>query len=341
MTDLERVEVATQFIIREVESLEGGGTLPLRLSGVASRMIVGSLDRIALGDGEALNHRRVVQRTRRAALISLPADPLGTVDAASASDSLNVFMPMHGKDAWLAHLAVAAIYDGSVHPLRSITLCIPDAQEIPAWASEYEVRVLRDSEVLSLLGAGAQLSSLPGWFLQQILKFAFAMFSDAPTLVHDADTILLRPRTWSSGELQILPLRWKAPKYFARSTAQFLESEYCLRHASSVTHHQLMRSEVLRAVFGGGDALVPRLASWIAAREDGIQPSEYQLYGSQLRLMSPHGWVPAGWHHANGKIRAVDVQSLPELAPAEALETLSRLRTAFPGIFGLSLHVRG
>ena len=334
-----RVEEATRFITRSVESREGQSRR-VTASGAAARWLVDALDRRVLSDGDAVPAGGALPSVRRLTIVSLPADPLSSALAAGAGDPIDVFIPMHEKDAWLAHLAVASIQDGAVSPLGSITLGIPDQQKVPGWVSAYGVEVMRDSEVLGLLDGGSSLSALPGWFLQQVLKLAFAMSSNTPTLIHDADTVLLRPRVWSSGGIQILPLRWKTPRHFARSTARALGSDACLAHASSVTHHQLMKATVLRAAFGTGPEVVDRLTAWIEGHSDSISPSEYQLYGSQLRLTNPSGWVPAGWHHANGKVASSDLGLLPELSPAEALATISRLREAFPGVFGLSLHAR-
>lgn len=335
------VSKTVDFVLANVRSQEGLRVPGLPLSSSALRTTLRGLERVSLEGGSA-RENRLSARVYRTAIESLHPDPLRAKSADEVRLPIEVFIPMHMKDAAMAHLAVAALRTFSDHPLRSVTLCIPHESQVPAWSETHGVRIVRDTDVLSQLGSsGGQMASLPGWSLQQVLKLGYSLCSDSPVLVQCADTVLLRPRVWISAKTQIVPIRLKPPRQFGRSTARLLGDEACLRHASSVTHHQLMQPEVIRETFGFRGDATANLESWIADHTNGDLPAEYQVYGSQLRLTKPRGWVPAGWRHGNGKVTSAAVRSLPELSPSEAFESVRRLRAAFPRLYGLSVHVRG
>ena len=337
----DRVAETVDFVLANVRSQEGLRPRGLSSSSSGLRTTLRVLERVAL-QGSSLRENQLSARIYRTVIESLHPDPLRAKSSDEDRLPIGVFIPMHMKDAAMAHLAVAALRTSSDHPLRSITLCIPDESQVPTWSEAHGVRIIRDADVLSTLGSSrGQLYSLPGWSLQQALKFGYSLCSDSPVLVQCADTVLLRPRVWMTAEAQILPLRVKPPRHFGRSTSRLLGDEACLRHASSVTHHQLMQPEVIRETFGFRGVAAANLEQWITDDTDGDLPAEYQVYGSQLRLTKPKGWVPAGWRHGNGKVTSAAVRSLPELSPAEAFESVRRLRAAFPRLYGLSVHVRG
>lgn len=335
------VAKTVDFIIANLRSQEGLRVRGFPSSPSALRTTLRVRERVSL-EGGSTRENRLLARIHRTAIESLHPDPLRAKSAGEVRLPIEVFMPMHMKDASMAHLAVAALRTSFDHPLRSITICIPDQSQIPTWAAAHGVRIVRDADMLSQLGSsGGQLASLPGWSLQQVLKLGYSLCSDSPVLVQCADTVLLRPRVWISAKTQILPLRFKPPRHFGRSTSRLLGDEACLRHSSSVTHHQLMQPEVIRETFSFCGDATAKLESWIIDNTNGDLPAEYQVYGSQLRLTKPKGWVPAGWHHGNGKVTSAAARTLPELSPSEAFESVSKLRAAFPSLYGLSVHVRG
>lgn len=328
------------FILSALTSFETGGariSIPSNLS----RAVVEGLDRRTLRNADVVARARLKLRMRHALLSSIHPDPLRTSSVAQVLEPLRVFIPMHEKDSWGAHLAVASLTQNFSHPLRSISLCLPNLQAVPRWASSYAVEIVRDSEVLSSLGpGGSRFASLPGRHLQQVLKLAFSLLPGEATLVHDADTVLLRPRVWLSEGHQILPLRLKPPRHFGISTAQFIGEPGALKHSSSVTHHQLVQQGVLRSAFGDVRSAGDRLWTFLGMPDIGPAPSEYQLYGSLLRLFSQR-WSPAGWSHANGKITRADTHGLATLSPLGAQEVVQALRLELPELYGVSLHVRG
>lgn len=331
---------ASRFILESLEVFESARSLWVPRS--TARSLVQSVERISLLDGNDVPDGRRRQLLRAEVVRRLDPDPLRRSVGAAELEPVHAFMPTHEKDAWLAHLSVASVRGHSGHPLRTLTLCIPDGQAVPDWAAQYDVTVLRDSEVLARLGADpSRIATKPGWFIQQALKLIFALTADAPTLIHDADTVLLQPRVWLAAGVQILPVRRKSPKAFARSSAQFLARPTSLRYSSSVTHFQLMQPRVLQTIFGSGDEAMRRLVRWIEGRAPGREPSEYQLYASQLRTIAPRGWVPAGWRHAQGRVSSGDVQGRSPLSPQQVSEVLAGLQDAFPDLYGLTIHARG
>ena len=314
-----------------------GSDMPAAIPPSLGRHVLKIAERLA-GDGHL--DRVEANRWRYGIIPRLHPDPLRKAAAGAGLEPIRVFMPMHEKDSWMAHLAVAGLCSSSDHPIDSITVCIPDGLEPPRWTGQYPIEVTRDSEVLrTVFSEGESAFPSSGYLRQMSLKLIAAASSDISTLIQCSDTALLRPRVWMFEGRQILPVHRKSPQMFHRHSATFLGVPAAVRQSSTTTHHQLMQPGLVHELFGRGEAMRERLTEWHEIREHEA-PCEYQVYGSHLRLSRPEGWLPASWRHHNSTVAWEEMRSLPELSRAEAEEVLNRLREEHSHLFGLSLHVR-
>jgi hypothetical protein len=134
-----------------------------------------------------------------------------------------------------------------------------------------------------------------GWIVQQVIKFQIAIQSDeVATLILDSDTILLKPRTWLNREgIQILCVadNYHLP-YKVHQRKVFGWQNSIL---SFVTHHQLMKRDSLRGIFGqNGESLL----QWInlADFSEFSAISEYDTYGEWMLSNKPHEVALAKWN---------------------------------------------
>lgn len=332
-------QIALAFLRARVGKRKGstGADVPAAIPPSLGRRALKIAERLA-GDGHL--GRVEVNGWRFGIIPRLQPDPLRRAAAGASLEAIRIFIPMHEKDSWMAHLAVAGLCSRSDHPIDSITVCMPDGLEPPRWMSGYPIEVTRDSEVLRTVFSGGE-SEYPssGYLRQMTLKLIAAASADVPTLIQCSDTALLRPRVWIFEGRQTLPVHRKSPQMFHRHSATFLGVPAAVRQSSTTTHHQLMQPGLVQELFGRGEGMMPRLTEWYEIREHEA-PCEYQVYGSHLRLSRPEGWVPASWHHHNSTVAWNDMRRLPELSRDEAEEVLDHLREENGHLFGFSLHVR-
>ena len=217
--------------------------------------------------------------------------PLDPMTGAGPLPEIDVLIPAHPKDLDVLRFAVAAVRRGTRNPIRRIVLVVPDleVESITAIFGQ-TCHVLPESRVLESLLPWIREhvpSDWRGWVLQQAIKLLWVRGNDVPTLVLDSDTVLLKPRTWVAADgRQLLCLSVERHSEYVRHAARCWPLSRAVQASSYVTHHQLMRPDVLVQMFPDG-AL--SLRQWIAAA-DFSQPSalsEYHCYGAWLREYRP------------------------------------------------------
>ncbi|MBU6147998.1 MAG: hypothetical protein KGP10_07495 [Actinomycetales bacterium] len=201
-----------------------------------------------------------------------------------------------------------------------------------------------------------------GWVRQQVLKIgAVALAPDpTPTLVVDADTILLRPRTWLVGTRQLLSISHEFTCEYARHAERVLgrraEHPY-----SFVTHHQLWQPDLLLGMLAAGVSPLPALndlrgrrqvvmagvRAWLTAADwgsGGSAVSEYHSYGAWAAA-DPSRIALAGWRNLAVPRSSVadilgDHRNAAARRPADGTlsAALSRLRERFPDAASISCH---
>lgn len=255
----------------------------------------------------------------RAALdTALPVDPLQDV---SAPPMIDVVIACAAKDISTLPLCLEAIARTCTNPVGTVHLVCPraDAVAIQAmteaasaqWESTARVEVIIDDELLSPALAARIDQLVPGprrgWMRQQVLKLlAVLTRADASAaLVVDADTVLLRGRTWVAhdGRQALAVAREFHPPY-AKHAERMWGPAVRRSLVSFVTHHQLMQREVLEAMFGvTGEGLTRWLDLGDWAETSAI--SEYHGYGSWLCAFQPQRVAPARFSNVEARRSSV------------------------------------
>jgi len=232
--------------------------------------------------------------------ISQPQDPLRR---AKELPHIDLVVPFVEKDLRSLPLALAHATRNVRNPLARIILITPRGSE------GNEPRFTRDESagILSLLlntdprielrfdqdilGAPllAELDERfgrgdrnAGWVTQQLIKLSAALQSTASaSLILDADTLLLTPKTWlRSDQAQLLQVANEYHSSFMHHVKKFFGVPKKLR-LSFVTHHQLMQREVVEKMFPDGSH---SLLTWWKSSTDpiGRDLGDYEAYGSFL-----------------------------------------------------------
>jgi hypothetical protein len=231
-------------------------------------------------------------------LISLaqPSDPLKN----KAAPTIDVVIPCHKKDFDNLPLVIEGLRKNVKNPIGKLVLITPDflANELQSMFPECEVE--SDESVL-----GAELMHLianlvpnerNGWISQQVIKFRKALFTnEVATLIVDADTILLKPRTWlTSDGIQALCIAYEYHIPYKNQQRRFLGGENHL--LSFVTHYQLMKRDNVREIMGESGE---RLLDWIVSSDfSELSPaSEFDTYGEWLVLNKPFQISFSKWNN--------------------------------------------
>lgn len=269
----------------------------------------------------------------------LPVDPLaGRGDAAD----VEVVIPCHGRDAELLPVVIAGARAAVGRALAGLRIVVP-AGEVAVLTARPElgaadVHVVSEDEVVPREVREAVVRLVPerrrGHVLQQLIKFFGAAGSRAEAaLVLDADTVLLRPRTWVLRDgRQLLAVSHECHEPYRTHHWRIWPSDGTSR-ISFVTHHQVMQPDVLRGMFGEDLAagvirwLEP--AEWVIERDYG---SEYHDYGTWLRANAGDRVVAAAFRNDRGpRSRLPDGRGDPAAVVA-------RLARRHPSALSFSLH---
>lgn len=230
--------------------------------------------------------------------------PLDPLRRATVLPAIDVLIPFTAKDIDTVSLCLQGILDTVRNPIGKIRLVTPtntthdnrgvdESQRTRIWEelTERERIVFEsDDEALGsdLLGEmrARGLGNLDGWHLQQLIKLSVARTTTSPaTLVVDADTVLLEPRTWlHSDGTQLLQFSEAYQPGYKRHFREFFE-EPLVAPFSFVTHHQLMRSAILREMFPSPSSIIDWYET--ARKISGPSLSEYEAYGSYLWAKYP------------------------------------------------------
>lgn len=286
-----------------------------------------------------------VKERRKDLDAALPKNPLGAwVSGASALPPITVAIPVHEKDSWLLDAVVRAAVDGTLNPVFEVQLWhtagatpLADRCRARLIADGLPVRLMSELEFVPVevrAKARSIAQHRTGWVLQQAIKFlAVLRAPTASTLVLDADTLLIRPRTWVTWDgVQILsPSVEYEPAY--RAHLERFSGRHDAAPVSFITHHQLMQRDILEQVIGTG---LEGLEQWLEAARpsDADEPllSEYHTYGAVLWDRCRDRAVLAA--SRNRRVRRLELEEAAEGDP----DALDRLRMRYPGALSLSCH---
>lgn len=201
---------------------------------------------------------------------------------------LDVYIPAAEHDCDVLGVAIEALKRNLAHPVEVIWVVTALGSKAARIAEEHGCRVVDEDTVLPIVRTDIEYrvgsDDRSGWLFQQLLKLhADAVSSQDTVLVLDADTVLVRPQTFTSGGRPVL---FHSPEYhepYFRVYRAVTGLEPATR-LSCTTHHMLMRRKGLAAL----RALMEenRLVPWWRAVLDTCDYdsvsgfSEYELYGN-------------------------------------------------------------
>lgn len=217
----------------------------------------------------------------------LPFDPL----CEAATDSLpqiDVMIPAHPKDLDVLRYCVAACGRGTRNPISRIVVLVPadSVAQVQLVLGE-SVTVISEADVLGNLSEWIK-EHIPlerqGWVAQQCLKLLWVLGNEQrATLVLDADTVLLRRRTWLDAESrQLLAISAERHEPYVEHADKCWNLHRATQAISYVTHHQLMQPDVVKAMFPDGASSIRQ---WLSRADFSVQSalSEYHCYGAWIR----------------------------------------------------------
>lgn len=309
--------------------------------------IVGLVARLSLVSWARLFRSPPTGFHRSVASVLQPSDPLrSSVDL----PEITVAIPFVEKDLGpLPHVIRGAIKTVR-NPIREIWLITPNwkpklgseghptsfFETVNGILSEFPLcRIRTDADLL-----GAELESLmrdadfrpDGYAIQAVLKFKATL--EAPTratLVVDADTVLLEPKTWFVDEKQLLQFSEEYHQPYRNLISSFFGFEPGFP-ASFVTHHQLLQKELVRQIFPSDSVI----ANWYThARQHKNQKlSEYETYGQFLARFHESRFQLGSWSNLWSP-HFVEFSGL--LATEDSIEP----ERIIPGYNSVSFHSHG
>ncbi len=249
------------------------------------------------GQSWAFNVARVAELTR-IRIGSRHTDPRSGLP-------LDVFIPAAEHDWDVLGVAIEAVQRHLAHPVETIWVVTALGSKSARIAEELGCHVVDEDRILPIVRADIdyRVGSLDrsGWLFQQLLKLSADTISPQETvLVLDADTVLVRPQSFTSSGRPVLfhSSEYHEPYFHAYQAVTGLEPA---SRVSCTTHHMLMNRRVLASV----KALMEETRSvpWWQAVLDCCDYSsisgfsEYELYGN-YQLTHDDGTVRRWWSNA-------------------------------------------
>ena len=232
----------------------------------------------------------------------LPDDPL----AGQPGLPLGLLIPSSLKDASLLPMTVSFAVKACANPIQSVTLVTPEAiapavldhisRDLPC-----ELLVALDSELLPPVVQEKLMcfpSSRRGWLRQQLLKWNGVLESSAPAnLVIDADTILVRRRTWVTEQHQLLTPVFENHTAYKSHVTRVWAGELPPLPLSFVAHHQLIQSCALKEMLAELGGPVEGQLAWLSAVDpnEGSGASEYDTYATWMLRRYPSAIAFGRW----------------------------------------------
>lgn len=215
------------------------------------------------------------------------------------SAPIDVLIPAVGKDAGTLPAVVRSVRRHVKHPIGQILIVAPKQEKILALCRRLGCRFVHENTVLPITKRHIHYASAKwersGWLFQQLLKLSGDTLCKAENfLVIDADTVLIRPHVFLSGNKTVFYCRnWSQPEYFR--TYRKLMGRGRASHLSFVAHYMLFNKSKLARLKRAIEAR--HHTSWYAAimrAMDKSKPyafSEFETYGNFVYALNPAGII--------------------------------------------------
>lgn len=212
---------------------------------------------------------------------------------------IDVLIPAIEKDLKTLPHVIDAVKKQVKHPIGNILIVAPKSQKIRELCRRKGCKFVDENTVLPITKKNIHYSSKKwersGWLFQQLLKMSGdTLCTSDYFLVIDADTVLIRPHIFKSGNKTMFYCRnWSQPEYF--KTYKKLLGKRAARPSSFVTHYMLFEKSKLRQL---KKAIASKhQTSWYSAiirkidKSKQFAFSEFETYGNFLYSRNPGGLV--------------------------------------------------
>lgn len=244
---------------------------------------------------------------------------------------IDVIIPAIEKDlATLPH-AIDGIRKHVKHPIGRIYVVSPESARIRELCRAKHCRFVNEKSVLKLTKDRIRYGLRSGWLYQQLLKLGGDRVArHRYFLTMDADTVLIRPHRFLSGEKTTFYCRgWSQPEYFR--TYKRLLGRKAARPSSFVTHYMLFDKRKLSRL--KREIEQRHGTSWYRAimgsidRKKSFGFSEFETYGNYV-----YGGDPSAARLKTAKNKHIH-RPYRSLSPSELRRLAAKYRS-------LSFHQR-
>lgn len=214
----------------------------------------------------------------------------------SQTQEISLAVLCHPKDLDLLKVCI----NGAISNIEDDLIQVIIVSPVPVDVSQFNFGIptinLLDSDLIST-DLIEKIKSRFGseqfsWVLQQVLKIQVALKLDSEcTLILDSDTVLVSPRRYSGGLVQLLAISYEYHSLYVSHYKKFKPAHQELG-VSFVTHHQLWQRDIVNLIWGGSG-----LNDWLDLA-DPTHPnsiSEYHTYGTFLVNENPNRVAWARW----------------------------------------------
>jgi hypothetical protein len=258
---------------------------------------------VSLRLAKILHLQKLPYALRQIISLAQPSNPLRD----GVLPTIDIAIPCHKNDFDNLPLVIQGARVSVRNPIGNIRLITPEYLSMELQTRFPDCIVSTDESVLSADSVQAINELVPkerrGWMIQQIIKFQMVITSDqVATLILDADTVLLSPRIWLDSEgTQILCIANEYHLPYKEHIRKVFGGQNHL--LSFTTHHQLMKKDSVREIFGqNGEGLVKWLK--LADFNESSATSDYETYGEWMVQRNPKQVVFAKWNNVSAKVNA-------------------------------------
>lgn len=217
----------------------------------------------------------------------------------SSKTKIDILIPAIEKDLGTLPFVIDALRKHVKHPIGQIMIVAPKKKRIMDLCVRKGCKFINENTVLPITKKDIVYRSRTwersGWLFQQLLKLNGDTLSSSKFfLVIDADTVLIRPHTFRSGNKTVFYCRyWSQGEYFR--TYRKLMGRQRSSSSSFVTHYMLFEKSKLIQMKRAIEA--KHHMSWHAAilrsidRTKQFGFSEFETYGNFLHSTYPGGLI--------------------------------------------------
>jgi hypothetical protein len=272
------------------------------------------------------------QSLRRLVDLAQPINPLGRGREELPAISL---VTVTSSDTFeFTNVSLSAAIATSHNPISECIAIVPEHLVPEARTKIPVAKIVSEREILpERLFASLERYSPSGrkhWVLCQVLGMYFARHSQQPgVLIVDADTYLLRDRTWLTEDgRQLLSFSREYHEPYEQHCVRLYGPRRTHHGLSYVTHYQLMQPGILAELFPDDDAFLRWIESGDASQRSAV--GDYHTYGRWLTDHYPKKVALARWKNVGF------VWDYPQGVGSE--EVIANLRERFPDALSVSSH---